>query len=112
MGWAKYVEDNMEMRTERLYRPLNENRFRVDAYIEVRTVLPVTIFPIEVSIAVTAPKVSCKLDHTLLCRDCGKQFVFSGKEQSFFEMKGFKEPKRCRKCRKLNKAKYEAWGLR
>lgn len=112
MGWAKFVEDNMEMREERFYHPLNEERFREDAYIEVRAVLPVTILPVEVSIAVAAPKVSSRPDRILRCRDCGKQFVFSGMEQDFFEVRGYKVPKRCKRCRELNKVKHAAYGMR
>ena len=112
MGWAKYVEDNIEMRNDRFYRPLNEDRFRSDTYIEVRAVLPVSVLPMEVSIAVAPSKVTAKTDRILYCKDCGKQFVFSGKEQNFYEIRGFKTPKRCKKCRELNKIKHIAYGLR
>ena len=36
-------------------------------------------------------------DKTLVCRDCGKEFVFSASEQQFFADKGF--PPRCHECR-------------
>lgn len=39
-------------------------------------------------------------DKTLVCSDCGKEFVFTAKEQEFYKEKGFdNEPKRCRDCR-------------
>jgi CxxC-x17-CxxC domain-containing protein len=38
-------------------------------------------------------------DQILQCLDCGQDFVFSEKEQAFFEEKGFSTPKRCRECR-------------
>lgn len=39
-------------------------------------------------------------DKTLTCKDCGMQFVFTGREQEFFAEKGFvNQPQRCRDCR-------------
>ena len=30
MGWAKCVEDNMEMREDRFYQPISMDRYRED----------------------------------------------------------------------------------
>lgn len=39
-------------------------------------------------------------DKTLVCKDCGKDFIFSAGEQEFYAEKGFEnEPVRCRDCR-------------
>ena len=39
-------------------------------------------------------------DKTLVCRDCGAEFIFTASEQSFFAEKGFQnEPGRCQACR-------------
>ena len=39
-------------------------------------------------------------DKVLTCRDCGKEFLFSGGEQAFYAEKGFQhEPSRCKDCR-------------
>lgn len=39
-------------------------------------------------------------DRTLVCRDCGRTFVFSAGEQEFYASKGFQnEPSRCPGCR-------------
>ena len=44
-------------------------------------------------------------DQTLVCEDCGKEFVFSAGEQEFYEAKGFvNEPQRCKACRDARKA--------
>jgi CxxC-x17-CxxC domain-containing protein len=41
----------------------------------------------------------------LTCKDCGNQFVFSGREQQFFAEKGFSnQPQRCRECRQARRA--------
>ncbi|MBC7335050.1 MAG: zinc-ribbon domain containing protein [Clostridia bacterium] len=39
-------------------------------------------------------------DRTLVCRDCGRTFVFTAGEQEFYAEKGFQnEPSRCPSCR-------------
>ena len=43
-------------------------------------------------------------DKNLVCKDCGKEFVFTVGEQEFFKEKGFEnDPVRCRKARKAQK---------
>ena len=44
-------------------------------------------------------------DKTLVCKDCGADFVFTEGEQKFYAEKGFdNEPQRCPDCRKARKA--------
>jgi len=39
-------------------------------------------------------------DKQLQCVDCGRDFIFTAGEQSFFQQKGLtNEPKRCRQCK-------------
>ncbi|MDD3347512.1 zinc-ribbon domain containing protein [Oscillibacter sp.] len=39
-------------------------------------------------------------DKTLVCKDCGQEFVFTTGEQEFYAEKGFtNEPQRCKACR-------------
>nr|WP_245301330.1 MULTISPECIES: zinc-ribbon domain-containing protein [Thermoanaerobacterium] len=46
-------------------------------------------------------------DKTLVCKDCGKEFVFTEGEQAFYKEKGFEnEPQRCPECRKARKQQY------
>ena len=43
-------------------------------------------------------------DKTLICKECGSEFVFTAGEQEFFASKGFvNEPQRCKKCRDARK---------
>ena len=43
-------------------------------------------------------------DKTLLCKDCGKEFIFTEGEQEFYKEKGFEnEPQRCGDCRRAKK---------
>ena len=44
-------------------------------------------------------------DKTIVCTDCGTEFIFSAREQEFYAEKGFtNEPKRCKTCRDKRKA--------
>lgn len=43
-------------------------------------------------------------DQTLVCKDCGKQFVWTAGEQEFYQQKGFDNPPiRCGECRSKRK---------
>ena len=38
-------------------------------------------------------------DKTLVCNECGQEFVFSAGEQEFYAARGFQnEPKKCKAC--------------
>ena len=40
-------------------------------------------------------------DKKIICKDCGKEFIFTVGEQEFFKDKGYEhEPKRCISCRR------------
>lgn len=44
-------------------------------------------------------------DKTIVCKDCGKDFVFTEGEQEFYKEKGFEnDPVRCPDCRRQRKA--------
>ena len=43
-------------------------------------------------------------DETLVCVECGKEFIFSAGEQAFYAEKGYtNKPKRCTACRDAKK---------
>lgn len=43
-------------------------------------------------------------DKTLVCKECGNEFVFTAGEQEFYAEKGFvNEPQRCKNCRDARK---------
>ena len=43
-------------------------------------------------------------DKTLICRDCGREFIFTAGEQEFFAERGLEnEPQRCPDCRRARK---------
>lgn len=44
-------------------------------------------------------------DKTLICKDCGEEFIFTAGEQEFYATKGFvNEPQRCKACRDNRKS--------
>ena len=43
-------------------------------------------------------------DRTLVCNECGQEFVFTAGEQEFYAEKGFaNDPKKCKACRDARK---------
>lgn len=43
-------------------------------------------------------------DKTLVCKECGEEFIFSAGEQEFYAERGFQnEPRRCKNCRSKRK---------
>ena len=50
-------------------------------------------------------------DKTLVCKECGKEFVFTAGEQEFYAERGFQnEPQRCKACREYFTATCAACG--
>ncbi len=50
-------------------------------------------------------------DKTLLCKDCGNEFVFTAGEQEFYAGRGFmNEPTRCKECRDMKKSRFNGSG--
>ncbi|CDF11544.1 putative uncharacterized protein [Mycoplasma sp. CAG:776] len=46
-------------------------------------------------------------DKTLVCKDCGKEFIFTAGEQEFYALKQIpNEPKRCKACRLEKKSSF------
>ena len=44
-------------------------------------------------------------DKTLVCVDCGNEFIFTAGEQEFFNSRGFvNDPKRCQTCRSTRRS--------
>lgn len=50
-------------------------------------------------------------DKKIVCRDCGKTFVFTVRDQEFYKEKGFtNEPVRCKDCRNARKTSRPSRG--
>ena len=47
-------------------------------------------------------------DRTLICVECGGEFIWTAGEQEFFNARGFSnEPKRCRSCRAVRRTEQQ-----
>lgn len=49
-------------------------------------------------------------DRTILCRDCGRDFMFTAGEQAFYAERGFVPPTRCVSCRASRRAERQMTG--
>lgn len=46
-------------------------------------------------------------DKTIVCKECGKEFLFTAGEQKFYKEKNIQnEPQRCKECREKRKAAF------
>jgi hypothetical protein len=46
-------------------------------------------------------------DKTIVCSNCGEEFIFTAGEQEFYAEKGFNnEPKKCKACRQKAKRNF------
>jgi len=49
-------------------------------------------------------------DLTLICQNCGNEFLWSEGEQEFYTQKGLSQPKFCPICRARKKAEERQWA--
>ena len=50
-------------------------------------------------------------DKELVCKECGKAFIFTAGEQAFYAERGFQnEPERCKECRDARKSSTRQQG--
>ena len=62
------------------------------------------MFQDEIIEAVAKTEEKVYVDETLVCKDCGNEFVFTAGEQRFYDEKGFlNKPKACKACRDAKK---------
>jgi DNA replicative helicase MCM subunit Mcm2 (Cdc46/Mcm family) len=51
-------------------------------------------------------------DQTIECQDCHGEFVWTARDQEFYQANNFTPPKRCRECRQKNKERKAAKGIK
>lgn len=97
MGLCKYFEDNYEMFLERIEDRNNENNI----YMEAKLSLNIT--PV---IRTVEPKSQLvRINQKIKCKECGEFFELTYGEQKFYKKHNLCNPKRCKSCRDLRKAK-------
>ncbi len=105
MGWAKYYEDNVEIMYER-QATMEARRQENKINVVCTTVLPMTNIIIEIKEELIAPKQVEYEDRYIICKDCGRKFLFSSKEQKHFDKMDWDDPKRCKCCRSYRNTRY------
>ena len=52
------------------------------------------------------------VDLILSCCACGTEFLWSARDQEFFQEQAYSAPRRCRGCRALKRQRFETMGAR
>lgn len=117
MGWAKYLEDDMEIMQERnpdwnscgfsysqnQTTPRNNTLVNTQNPVDQELLTDLLLVLIE-----NGPVMKEKTyrDRTLMCKHCGRPFLFSSSTQKHFAERGWNQPKRCKRCRDSRTAAY------
>ena len=105
MGWAKYYEDNIEIMYERK-AAMQFYAQETEIKVVCTTVLPVTNIVLEIKETPVAPQQIEHKDRYIVCKDCGRKFLFSAKSQKHFDKMDWDDPKRCKCCRNYRNTRY------
>ena len=101
MGWAKYMEDDLEIIESR-----NANRyFEIYSMSYPSPVLKPTSKP-EPLEQILDDLIAPFKDKIILCRDCGEKIPFPAEKQKAFSEKGWGPPKRCKRCKSKREIGY------
>ncbi len=111
MGYAKYHEDDFEIREERIVEM--EQRFCEEKMVGSSFIVRSTIREVKVGTKVTRrtkakPGVNVStekkyVDKELTCCVCGRKFTYYADFQKKIEENGFVPPRRCKYCKKTRK---------
>lgn len=105
MGWAKYYEDNVEIIHERK-EAMQSYRQEIEIKVVCMGIFPVTNTIIEIKEDPTVPQEIEYKDRYIVCKDCGRKFLFSAKTQKYFDKVDWDTPKRCKCCRSYRNTRY------
>lgn len=105
MGWAKYYEDNVEIMYERqamMQSQIHETEIKVVC----TGILPMTKIVVEIK---EEFPVSRNIEYEnlyIVCKDCGRRFLFTAEAQKHYSKMGWDAPKRCKSCRNYRNTRY------
>lgn len=100
MGWAKYTEDNMEIVRERLSQMTSCSIEHASFILHESVIIPSKALHARNA----APQTKTDADEFIVCRKCGKEFLFSANAKRIYKSRGWTRPKLCKSCRKTKKA--------
>lgn len=105
MGWTKYHEDNMEIIYER-EAAMQSYRQETEIKVIYTGILPTANMVVEIEEAPVVPQQIEYEDRYIVCKDCGRKFLFSAKAQKHFDKMDWAAPKRCKCCRSYRNTRY------
>lgn len=104
MGWAKYFEDNQEIMCER-QEAMQAHTQEPEIRIVCTGILPTAKLVVEVKTEKHIAQIQKKYeDRYIICKDCGRIFLFASNAQKYYEKMGWDNPKRCKSCREYRNA--------
>lgn len=110
MGFAKYLEDNIEIMLERQFMNVNQDEKTAVKILDSTNFFSLKNVVIKMKSEQQNPASICNdikyTDKYIVCKDCGRKVLFSADSQKYFESKGRDAPKRCKKCRNYRNALY------
>lgn len=105
MGWAKYYEDNLEIflgRQEVMQSQIRETKIKV-AFNKNPAIFNRTTKNKEKLFEAMQNEYN---DRYIICKDCGRKFLFSAKSQRRYNDMDWDDPKRCKNCRNDRVTRY------
>lgn len=106
MGWAKYMEDDLEIIE-------NRNAF---GYYEIYSMSYPSRQPAPhirkepvgrtLDVNMTTAFRDTYKNEFIICKECGKMFSFSAESQRMYSNRGWNPPKRCKCCRNRRNISY------
>lgn len=105
MGWAKYYEDNMEIMYERT-AAMQSYRQETEIKVVCLRILPAANIIVEIKEDSAVSQQIAYNDRYIVCKDCGRKFLFSAKAQKHFDKMNWDDPKRCKCCRSYRNTRY------
>ena len=105
MGWAKYYEDNVEIMYER-QAAMQSRRQEAEIKVVCTAVLPIARIKVEIKEELVAPQQVEYKDRYIVCKDCGRKFLFTAGAQKHYDKMGWDDPKRCKSCRSYRNTRY------
>ena len=105
MGWAKYFEDNVEIMYER-QAAMQSRMQETEIKVVYTNVLPMTKIMVEIKEELLTPQQIEYEDRYIVCKDCGRKFLFSAKAQKHYDKMEWDDPKRCKCCRSYRNTRY------
>lgn len=118
MGWAKYMEDNLDyfeeredarQRYQQIYSPDRDSDIWMPdnyLYTSPEKTVERECKPMETLFFSFLLEKNIDQKGNLICRDCGRVIPFPEEKRVAYAQKGWNPPKRCRNCKSLRETRF------